>query len=553
MLPDLERSNVLPAPPKTLADYRQLRASFHLECPRHFNFGYDVVDRWAGERPDALAILWVNHDGSEQRVTFRRIAERSNQVANALAGMGLQRGDQVLIDLPSIIPWWESMVGLTKAGMIAIPGTTLLTEKDIAYRVKAAEVDAVVTDSSGAEKVDHIIRELPGLKLKILVGDQRRPGWTEYEQLLGSASSEMQPVETARDEPSLIYFTSGTTGMPKMVMHSHASYGRGHYLTARFWLGLTRDDLHWNLSDTGWAKTAYSGLFGPWIAGSTIFVRHHVGKFDPLDVLRCLSTYEITSFWAPPTVYRMLVQQDLAGFRPRALQHCMAAGEPLNAAVLNSWRGATGLTIREGYGQTETVILCANIPDLPVKPGSMGLPPPGIELAVIDDDGNRLPTGETGEIAVCVEPQRPLGLYKEYWHNPEATAKCFRDGWYRTGDCAYMDDDGYFWFVARADDIITSAAYRIGPFEVESALMEHPAVAEVAVIGKPDPERTEIVRAFVVLAKGFAPSEALKVELQDHTRRATAPYKYPREIEFMDELPKTPSGKIRRVQLRKML
>jgi acetyl-CoA synthetase/medium-chain acyl-CoA synthetase len=281
-----------------------------------------------------------------------------------------------------------------------------------------------------------------------------------------------------------------------------------------------------------------------------LFVRHRPGKFDPTDVMHCLTNYPINSLCAPPTVYRFLIQQDLSQFCPQALRRCMAAGEPLNVNVFNTWREATGLTIREGYGQTETVILCSSIPDLDVKPGSMGLPPPGMVVAVIDESGNRKPAGEPGEIAVRVQPERPIGLFQEYWHNPEATAKCFRQGWYRTGDCAYTDDDGYFWFVARADDIITSAAYRIGPFEVENALMHHPAVVEVAVIGKPDPERTEIVKAFVVLAAGYAPTDELVRELQEHTKQATAPYKYPREIEFMDELPKTPSGKIRRVELR---
>jgi len=534
----------------SLADYHRMRESFRLECPDFFNFGYDVVDRWASRRPDALAMLWTSAAGDQRSLTFGEVAVRSNQVANALVKLGLQGGDQVLVDLPSVVQWWELMVGLTKANMIAIPSTTLLTAKDIAYRVKAAEIDAVVTDVSGAEKVDEVSAELPGLKFKILVGDEQRQSWTAYEELLDSASAELIPVKTRSDEPALIYFTSGTTGLPKMVMHTHASYGMGHKLTARFWLGLQSRDLHWNISDTGWAKTAYSGLFAPWIAGSTIFVFHRPGKFALDDVLSCLSEYPITSLCAPPTIYRMLVQEDLSSFRPRSLRRCMAAGEPLNAAVLEAWRKATGLTIREGYGQTETVVLCASIPDLPVKPGSMGLPPPGVDLAVLAPDGQRCPAGEPGEIAVRADPGRPLGLFKEYWHNPQATAKCFRNGWYLTGDCAYTDDEGYFWFVARGDDIITSAAYRIGPFEVESALMEHPAVAEVAVVGKPHPERTEIVKAFVVLAKGNSPSEKLKVELQGHTKRATAPYKYPREIEFLDELPKTASGKIRRFELR---
>ena len=536
----------------SLEDYRQLCETFQLECPEYFNFGSDVVDRWAEARPEHPAMRWVSAVGEDRTITFARMATRSNQVANGLLKLGLRHGDQVLVMLPSLVEWWETMVALTKAGIIAIPGTTLLTEKDIVYRVKAAEIDGVVTDAAGAEKVDHVASELSDLKYKVLVGKQSRNQWDAYEQIVAAASDASQLERTRSDQPALIYFTSGTTGPPKMVSHTHASYGIGHQLTARFWLANEPNGLHWNLSDTGWAKTAYSGLFAPWIAGSTLFVRHRPGKFDPSDVLKCLTDYPINSLCAPPTVYRMLVQEDLSKFHPQSLRRCMAAGEPLNVAVWKTWHEATGLTIREGYGQTETVILCSSIPDLAVKPGSMGLPPPGMDVAVIDKDGKRLPPGEQGEIAVRVEPSRPIGLFHNYWKNPDATAGCYRDDWYLTGDCAYTDEDGYFWFVARADDIITSAAYRIGPFEVENALMEHPAVAEVAVVGKADPERTEIVKAFIVLASGYEPTDELARELQEHTKQATAPYKYPREIEFMDELPKTHTGKIRRTELRKL-
>jgi acyl-coenzyme A synthetase/AMP-(fatty) acid ligase len=539
-----------PPPLRSLAEYRRLCETFRLDCPEYFNFGFDVMDRWADQRPDHPAMRWVSADGEDRTISFAQMATRSNQVANALIQLGLQHGDQVLIDLPNLVPWWETMVGLTKAGIIAIPGTTLLTERDIAYRVKAAEIDAVVTDDAGAEKVDHIAAELPDLQFKVLVGQSSRSDWHNYEDLVAAASTERPRHRTKSDQPALVYFTSGTTGPPKMVLHTHASYGIGHQLTARFWLGLEWNDLHWNLSDTGWAKTAYSGLFAPWIVGATLFVRHRPGKFEPGDVLQCLSKYPISTLCAPPTVYRMLVQENLSQIEFPKLRRCMAAGEPLSAKVVDKWAKATGLTIREGYGQTETVILCASIPDLDVRPGSMGLPPPGLEVAVIDLDGNRLPPGKRGDIAVRVEPRRPVGLFHDYWYNPDATASCYRGDWYLTGDCAYADEDGYLWFVARSDDIITSAAYRIGPFEVENALMQHPAVVEVAVVGKPDPERTEIVKAFVVLADGYEAGDALVLELQEHTKKATAPYKYPREIEFMDELPKTSSGKILRTELR---
>lgn len=533
-----------------LAEYRAARSAYRLDRPAHFNFGHDVVDRWAREQPGERALWWVGEDGAERVLTFAELSERSDRLAEAIRGTGLKRGEQVMVNLPSVPAWWEAMVGLTKADVIAIPTTVQLTAHDIAYRVEAAEIDAVITDPAGAVKLDEIAGELGGLRLKIQVGGRTRPGWLDYERLLREASGSPEQVETDADGPALIYFTSGTTGPPKMVLHTHASYGIGQRLTADFWLPFEPGHVHWNLSDPGWAKTAYAGYFGPWIRGATVFVSHRPGKFEPADVLDTLSRHPVESMCAPPTVYRMLLQEDLSGFEPVALRECRAAGEPLEAHVLERWRDLTGITIREGYGQTETVFLCGSIPDLPVKPGSMGLPPPTIDLAVIDGQGRRLPPGEPGEIAVRTEPERPIGLFREYWKNPQATAECFRDGWYRTGDLARIDEDGYFWFVSRADDIITSSAYRIGPFDVEGALMTHPAVAEVAVVGKPDPDRTEIVKAFVVLAAGHRPDEGLVAELQEHARRSTAPYKYPREIEFLDELPKTVTGKVRRNELR---
>lgn len=533
-----------------LAAYRNARESYRLDVPEYFNFGDDVIDRWASEQPDACALWWVGRAEGERRLTFAALADRSNRVANGLRDLGLARGDQVMLNLPSVPEWWESMVGLTKADMVAIPTTTMLTEKDIVYRVERAEIDGIVTDAAGAHKVERVGGALPGLVAKVQVGGEPRPGWVAYEDVVGSAAAEREPLPTLSDGQALIYFTSGTTGPPKMVLHSHASYGIGQRLTADFWLSLDPRTVHWNMSDTGWAKTAYAGYFGPWLSGATVFVAHRPGKFDAKHTLETLARYPIESLCAPPTVYGMLLQEDLDEFEPLALRRCRAAGEALSAHVLQRWREATGITIREGYGQSETVFLCGCLPDLPVKPGSMGLPPPGIDLAVIDAGGHRLPPGQPGEIAVRTEPERPVGLFAEYWHDPDATAGCYRNGWYLTGDCAYTDEDGYFWFVARADDIITSSAYRIGPSEVESALMEHPAVAEVAVVGKPDPDRTEIVKAFVVLAAGHEPSDQLVAELQAHVKRTTAPYKYPREIEFLEELPKTVSGKIRRVELR---
>jgi len=531
------------------ADYERLRRTFRWDCPEHFNFGFDVVDRWAEETPDHLAMHWVC--GEEKRwVTFSEVADHSSRLARALTDLGLTRGDRVLVILPRIVPWWETLVGLFKAGLVAIPGTTLLTPKDIAYRIDLAQVSAVITDLDGADKIDAVMQSVPRLRHRVLVADETRPGWHGYERLI-AGSEPAARIETRSDEPALVYFTSGTTGMPKMVLHTHASYGLGHQVTGRFWLDLRPGDLHWNVSDTGWAKAAWSSLFGPWSCGASLFVQHTPGKFQPADVLTCLAEYPITTLCAAPTIYRWLVQLDLESFRPLALRQCVAAGEPLNPEVIATWKKATGLTVRDGYGQTETVLCCGNFPGIDVKPGSMGLPTPGFELAVIDDAGQRAPVGQEGDLAIRIEPDRPLGLFREYWQDQTATAHAFRQGWYRTGDCGRVDADGYFWFVGRADDVINSAAYRIGPFEVESALVEHPAVVEAAVVGKPDPIRGEIVTAFVVLAKGYSAGDALKVELQEHVKRTTAPYKYPREIEFVDDLPKTVSGKIRRVELRR--
>lgn len=531
----------------SLADYHELRRSFQWHCPDQFNFTADVIDLHASNRPSAPALHWVG-PSSEHVVSFSELAQRSTRVAHALLHLGLKPGDRILVVLPRLAEWWETLAGILRAGMIAIPGTTLLTAGDIEYRMNAAHIDAVITDAAGAAKVDEIATDVPHLKQRIVIGAQRS-GWHEYELLLSSAVRQPMP-ETRSDQPALIYFTSGTTGHPKMVLHTHASYGIGHQVTGKFWLDLHENDVHWNISDTGWAKAAWSSFFGPWICGACIFAVHSASKFQPADVLHYLNSYPITTMCAAPTIYRMLVQEDLSRFRSAALRSCVAAGEPLNPEVIAAWKNATGMTIRDGYGQTETVLLCGNFPGIDVKPGSMGLPVPGFEVGIVDDEGNPALAGAEGNIAVRVQPARPIGLFKEYFQNPTATAGVYRQGWYLSGDRARMDEDGYVWFIGRADDIILSSAYRIGPFEVESALIEHPAVVEAAVVGKPDPLRGEIVKAFVVLAAGFAASEELKLELQEHVKRTTAPYKYPREIEFLAELPKTVSGKIRRVELR---
>lgn len=529
-----------------MRSYEETRRSFRWPNSVHFNFATDVVDRWAAD-PELVAMRWIG-DNSDHTLTFAHFKARSDRLANALEHIGLRSGDRVLIMLPRVVEWWESMLGLEKARCVAMPGTTLLTTADVAYRLEAAEASAVITDVDNAHKIDAVSPE-PSLKAKIVVG-ANRPGWSTYETLVAKASPKRAASPTPADEPSLLYFTSGTTGYPKMVMHTHASIGLGHQVTGRYWLDLQPGDLHWNISDTGWAKAAWSSFFGPWQCGATLLVQYSTGKFAAPEILHLLATYPVTTLCGPPTVYRMLVQEDISRVKCPTLRYCVAAGEPLNPEVIETWAKETGLTIRDGYGQTETVILCGNFPSIVVRPGSMGKPTPGFDLAIVDDDGARLPPGKEGDIAVRVEPDRPLGLFKEYWKNPDAMAASFRHGWYLTGDRGVTDADGYFWFVGRSDDVIISAGYRIGPFEVESALIEHAAVAEAAAVASPDPVRGAIVKAFVILAPGHAGSDALAIELQEHVKRVTAPYKYPREIEFVNDLPKTISGKIRRLELR---
>jgi acyl-coenzyme A synthetase/AMP-(fatty) acid ligase len=531
-----------------MLDYEQTCRDFRWDVPGHYNFAFDVVDRW-GEDAEKLAMLWVNERGDEKRLTFGDFTARSNQVANALRTLGLRKGDRILIMLPRVPEWWEAVLGMMKIGAISMPGTTLLTPKDVAYRIRSAEAAAVITDEEAAFKVEQVADDCPTLRLKILLGPERE-GWVNYTRAVASAMANLTRGPTRGDEPMMIYFTSGTVGYPKMVLHTHASYPIGHIVTGKYWLDLKPTDLHWNLSDTGWAKAAYSNLFGPWIMGAAMFTFDGRGRFDARQTLELLERYPISTFCAPPTAYRLLVLEDLSRYRLSALRHCTGAGEPLNPEVIEAWQRGTGQTIRDGYGQTETVILVANFPPLPVKAGSMGKPSPGFTVSIVDDDGREVPAGTEGDIAVKLAPTRPVGIFSEYWRNPEATGNCIRGEWYITGDRAIKDEDGYFWFVGRADDVIISAGYRIGPFEVESALIEHPAVAEAAVVASPDEIRGEVVKAFVILAPGHQPSEQLVQDLQEHVKRVTAPYKYPREVEFSAELPKTISGKIRRVELR---
>ena len=527
-----------------MQDYQETYSTFQWERPRKYNFARDVIDRWD---PGMPALFWVDDEGNEISRTFGEISEASRRLCNVLTEAGVRTGDTVIVMLPRVIPWWETFTATLRMGAVISPGTVQLSEKDLEYRINAAAATCVVTDSANAAKVDAVLDKCPTLTARI-VTDGQRDGWIGYRQAVDATAPEFETVDTSANDEAICYFTSGTTGYPKMCIHTH-SYAIGHRITGELWLDLKPDDLHWNVSDTGWGKAAYSSYFGPWLCGTALFI-HHTSGFNPRQTLELLEKYPVTTFCGAPTIYRMLVLEDLSRYQFKTLRHCTGAGEPLNPEIIETWKEATDLTIRDGYGQTESVILCASFPCIEPRAGSMGKPAPGIDLQVIDHEGQIVEADKEGDIAVRISPQPPQGFFREYRNDPERTAATRRGDWYVTGDRAYRDEDGYFWFVSRADDVILSAGYRIGPFEVESALIEHPAVAESAVVSSPDATRGEVVKAFVVLAPGHAASDELKQELQDHVKRVTAPYKYPRRIDFIETLPKTVSGKIRRVELR---
>jgi acyl-coenzyme A synthetase/AMP-(fatty) acid ligase len=537
--------------PPRLRDYEGERASYRVSVPERFNPVLDIIERWAAQAPEDVALVSLDGRGgvmAEQ--TVAHLALESRRAARALIGLGLKKGDPVFIMLPRVPAWYSALLGVIRIGAVPMPGTNQLTSRDISYRLDRADAVAVITDRTGVEKVDAIEQPPASLAHRIAWGGAE--GWHDLDALLEDAGDGETPESpTSRHDPMLLYFTSGTVSYPKMVLHP-SSYGLGHVSTARFWHDLRPGDRHWTVTDTGWAKAAWGGLFGQWHERATV-VQVALGKPDAETILTILERAQITSFCAPPTLYRLLVQADFSGHDLSGLRHCTSAGEPLNPEVIRVWQDRTGLTIYDAYGQTETTCLVANYRAVPVRPGSMGRPMPGYTVEVLDEEGQRAADDTVGNIAVAYEPERPVGLFDEYYRDPEATGRAFRHGWYYTGDKAWRDADGYFWFEGRDDDVITSSAYRIGPFEVESALIEHPAVAEAAVVGKDDPERTQIVTAFCVLAADYEPGDELARELQEHARRLTAPYKYPREIHFVSELPKTVSGKIRRSELRQRL
>lgn len=534
-----------------MKDYWKEYREFSLPVPERFSFPLDVFDKWAAitkvGTENNTALFWTDGE-HEKKFTFNELKNLSSKGAGAFRKMGIKKGDKVIVMLPNIPEWWEIMLALMRLNAIVIPATTLLTSKDLEYRLSATDIKAIITTDEDAPKVEDAIRNLSTIPILIIIG--KRPEWIDYIEERNSADV-FEGERAFSDEPALIYFTSGTTGPPKMVLHTHASYPLAHMLTGKYWLDLRPGDIHWNLSDTGWAKAAWSSLFGPWHMGATVFSFYKKGKFVPQMIMETLQKYPVTTLCGPPTAYRMMAKEIPAEqFKFKSVRHFVAAGEPLNTEIIEIWKERTGRYIYDGYGQTETVNVLANFRCIPVKPGSMGLPVPGFVVDIIDENGNPAPPDIEGDIAIKIKPERPVGLFKEYFGNHDETEKTVRGQWYITGDRAYKDEDGYFWFVGRADDVILTSGYRIGPFEIESILIKHPAVEESAVVASPDEVRGEIVKAFVVLTKDYSPSDTLIKELQEFVKKNTAPYKYPRKIEFVDDLPKTISGKIKRKELK---
>ena len=524
-----------------------------INIPDNFNFGYDIVDGWAAEEPDRKAMLWTNDKGECRQFTFGDMKRFSDMTASWFQSLGIGRGDKVMLILKRRYEFWFSIIALHKIGAVAIPATHLLTKKDIVYRCKAATIKAIVAAGEG-EILKHISDarpDCPGLETVISTGPEYPEGFLDFHKGIESAGPFSRPAEVnTNDDIMLMYFTSGTTGEPKMVAHDF-TYPLGHIVTACYWHNLHRESLHFTIADTGWAKAAWGKIYGQMIAGANIFVYDHV-KFTPADILKKIHDYRITSLCAPPTIYRFLIREDLSKYDLSSLEYCTTAGEALNYSVYETFLKITGIRLMEGFGQTETTLTLGTFPWMNPKPGSMGVPNPQYDIDLLKPDGRPAEDGEQGQIVIRTDKGKPVGLFKEYYRDPEMTAKSWHDGCYYTGDLAWRDEDGYYWFVGRADDVIKSSGYRIGPFEVESALMTHPAVVDCAITGVPDEIRGQVVKATIILSREYrekAGPELVK-ELQDHVKKVTAPYKYPRVIEFVDELPKTISGKIRRVDIR---
>lgn len=527
--------------------------NFRLNIPDHFNFGYDIVDEWAAKAPNKLALLWTNDEGDERRFSFADIKRYTDQTASYFQELGIKAGDKVMLILKRRFEFWYAIVALHKIGAVVIPATHLLTSKDIIYRCNAADIKMIV--SAGEEVINqHILGAMPQsptVEHLVSVGPVIASGFHDFHKGINEAQPFVRPpVKNENSDISLMYFTSGTTGEPKMVAHDF-TYPLGHISTAAYWHNLTEESLHLTIADTGWGKAVWGKLYGQWIVGAAVFVYDHQ-KFTPYEILHKIEQYKITSLCAPPTIFRFLIREDLTQFDLSSLTYCTIAGEALNPSVYETFRQLTGIKLREGFGQTETTLTVATFPWVEPKAGSMGLPNPQYDIDLIDEMGRSVEAGEQGEIVIRTDKKLPIGLFKEYYKDQEMTEKVWHDDIYHTGDVAWKDEDGYYWFIGRTDDVIKSSGYRIGPFEVESALMTHKAVVECAITGVPDPIRGQIVKATIVLAKEYQSraGEELVKEIQDYVKKVTAPYKYPRVVEFVEELPKTISGKIRRVDIR---
>ena len=534
-------------------NYNDFLENFKINVPENFNFGYDIVDEWARISPNKKALLWTNDQGKEIQFTFADIKRESDKAASYFTQLGIKRGDMVMIVLKRRYQFWMVITALHKIGAAVIPATHLLTEKDIIYRAKAADIKAIVA-AGDEEVVKHIEKARPNCPTVtncISIGPIIPEGWDDYNRGVEEAPEFVRPeLANTNDDISLMYFTSGTTGEPKMVAHDF-TYPLGHIITAKYWHNLNEDSLHLTLADTGWGKAVWGKYYGQWIVGANVFV-YDYEKFTPVDLLAIFEKYHITSFCAPPTVFRFLIREDISKYDLSALRYCTIAGEALNPSVYEKWKELTGIKLFEAFGQTETTITVGTYPMVEPRPGSMGKKGPVYDIDLMKPDGTWAEDGEQGEIVIRTHGKHPVGLFKEYYRDPELTKEAYDNGIYHTGDVAWRDEDGYYWFIGRKDDVIKSSGYRIGPFEVESALMTHPAVVECAITGVPDEIRGQVVKATIVLSADYKDKagDALIAEIQDHVKRTTAPYKYPRIIEFVDELPKTISGKIRRVEIR---
>jgi len=531
-------------------DERGCAVSIDFHNDDKFNFAFDVVDALAKREPDKLAMLHVSKDKVERRLTFLDMKKNSARAANYFKSLGIQKGDRVMLVLKRHYQFWYAILGLHKLGAIAIPATCQLQAHDFEYRFNAAGVKAIVCTADGnvAEQVDIAEKSCPDLKIKMLVG-RKREGWHDFDEEYSLFSTHYARAKDAPcgDDLMLMFFTSGTTGYPKIAAHTY-KYPLGHYVTAKYWHGASSDGLHFTISDTGWGKALWGKLYGQWLAESAVFT-YDFDRFDAADILPMFAKYHITTFCAPPTMLRMMIKQDLSKYDFSSVKHMTTAGEALNPEVYYQFEKATGLQTHEGFGQTELTLMIGNLIGASHKVGSMGKPVPGYDVSILDPDGNPVPDGETGEIVVKVSERVPRGLFKGYYLNEEKTKEVLHDGYYHTGDTAWRDEDGFYWYVGRVDDVIKSSGYRIGPFEIESVIMELPYVVECGVSAEPDEVRGQVVKASIVLTKGTEPTEDLKKEIQEYVKKNTAPYKYPRIVVFRDELPKTISGKIQRNKL----